>query len=89
MLFAFHTNPSTKQMWPVDLPFATLKIWPDLNSTFFQPLTQASDPFSNIFVKWPFTSVETIPVMITHQLLKLPKFFVDYNSDTSLSYAFG
>ena len=76
-------------MWPEDLPFATLKIWPDLNSTFFQPPTQGSDPISNIFVKWPFTSVETTPVMITHQLLKLSKFFVDCISDTSLSYTFG
>ena len=33
MLFAFHTNPSTKQMWAVDLPFATLKIWPEWHPT--------------------------------------------------------
>ena len=47
---------------------------PNLNSSFFQSLIQGPESFSTIPAEWLFTSVGTIPVMRTHQLLKLPSF---------------
>lgn len=67
----------------MDQPLSTLMILAQPKQQFLPTSHSRLRAFLKHSYKWQLTSVRTIPVTSTHQLVKLPSFFVNRISDSS------